>query len=216
MGDLWSIFEELVFDPPSTEDLFNPYNSAHPKLDRKDAGIVRQANLRRYVMDHLSGAKILLVAEAPGPWGCRFSGVPITSEAHLLDPAFPLRGEQSSAQVKPHSEYSAGIYWRLLQPYYRSIFTWNTVPFHPHKMGEPLTIRPPRQREVNQFLPVLEAVVDYFEPDMILAVGRKAENALLRIGAVATYVRHPSQGGAKLFEAGVLEAIHSLGLVPSL
>lgn len=214
MEALWALLTEQVFRIQSTADLYNPYGKANPDLDRNDAGLIRQANLRRYLDDHKAGVKLLLVAEAPGPWGCRFSGVPITSEAHLADPEFPLSGAQSSAKDEPYSEYSARIYWRLLQAYYQSIFTWNTVPFHPHRAGEPLTIRTPRQSEINQFLPVLAAVVECFEPELVLAVGRKAENALLRIGAPATYVRHPSQGGAKLFEAGVNDAINSLGLLP--
>jgi len=50
------------------------------------------------------------------------------------------------------------------------------------------------------------------QPERILAVGRKAEWALKHVGAEAGYVRHPSQGGATLFEAGVQVAMQDLGL----
>lgn len=215
MKDLWSVIENQVFNVVSTADLFNPYSSINADVDVEAASVIRRENLRRYIFDHDKGVDLLLIAEAPGPWGCRFSGVPITSESQLLDPDFPLRGRQSSRREKPYSEYSAGIYWRLLSPYYGSIFTWNTVPLHPHHVNNPLSIRTPRQIEINRFLPVLEAIVRFFSPKIILAVGRKAENALVRIGANARYVRHPSQGGARLFEAGIREVIGELNLLPS-
>ncbi len=215
MKDLWSVIEDQVFSVESTAELFNPYASINPEFDREDATSIRRENLRRYVFDHEKGVALLLVAEAPGPWGCRFSGVPITSESHLVDPNFPLSGRQSSLRDKPYTEYSAGIYWRLLSPYYDAIFTWNTVPLHPHDADDPLSIRTPRQTEIVFFLPVMEKIMRAFNPQITLAVGRKAENALRRIGVDARYVRHPSQGGARLFEAGVLEAINELGLLPS-
>ncbi len=215
MKDLWSVIKDQVFDVESTAELFNPYASINPEFDREDAASIRRENLRRYVFDHEKGVSLLLVAEAPGPWGCRFSGVPFTSETHLVDPNFPLSGCQSSLRDKAYTEYSAGIYWRLLSPYYDSIFTWNTVPLHPHDADDPLSIRTPRQTEIEFFLPVMEKIVRAFNPQITLAVGRKAENALRRIGVDARYVRHPSQGGARLFEVGVLEAINELGLLPS-
>lgn len=215
MKDLWSVIKDQVFDVESTAELFNPYASINPEFDREDAASIRRENLRRYVFDHEKGVSLLLVAEAPGPWGCRFSGVPFTSETHLVDLNFPLSGCQSSLRDKPYTEYSAGIYWRLLSPYYDSIFTWNTVPLHPHDADDPLSIRTPRQAEIEFFLPVMEKIVRAFNPQITLAVGRKAENALRRIGVDARYVRHPSQGGARLFEVGVLEAINELGLLPS-
>ena len=156
--------------------------------------------------------KVLLLAEAPGPWGCRFSGVPITSEAQLLDPDFPISGEQSSAGDEPHTEYSAGIYWRILRPWHDRIFTWNTVPFHPHSADTDLDIRTPRVSEIRRFLPVTRVVIDALEPRAILAVGRKAERALRELDVECTYVRHPSQGGATKFERGVRDCLQALGI----
>lgn len=209
---IWKTIEAHVFATASTPDLFNPYSDVNAELDRLDATAIRRENLRNYVADHVNGVELLLVAEAPGPWGCRFSGVPITSESQLEDPEFPAAGRQSSLRDEPYSEYSASIFWRVLQPYYASTFVWNTVPLHPHQINEPLSIRTPRQKEINLFLPLLSEIVGFVQPKKVLAVGRKAENALQRIGAVSTYVRHPSQGGARLFEHGVRSAIRDLGL----
>jgi len=213
--NIWQTIEDLVVNNNPSPDLFNPYSDTHELWDRPDAPSIRRDNLKRYLEDHAGGVDILLVAEAPGPWGCRFSGVPITSEAQLVDPGFPGTGRQSTHREQPFSEYSASIYWRILAPYFSHIFTWNTVPMHPYHPGKPDSIRAPRQSEINQFLPVLEAVINWAAPRRILAVGRKAENALGRIGAPAQYVRHPSQGGANIFETDVLNVVEQLGLQPA-
>lgn len=206
------LFEARLFDVPSTDDLFNPYRDRDDALDRPDAAAIRRDNLRRYAAAYDAPPPLLLLCEAPGPWGCRFTGVPITSEAQLLDPAFPLSGTRSSTADAAHDEYSASIFWRVLQPAFPHFFVWNTVPLHPHKPGRPLTIRTPRVREVKAHLELLAGVVEAVGPQRVLAVGRKAEDALARVGVAATYVRHPSQGGATRFGEGVREALRALGL----
>ncbi len=211
----WSFLQENVFGRESGVDLFNPYNGWNPDLDISGADQVRRSNLKSYLEDHDSGVKLLLVAEAPGPWGCRFSGVPITSEEQLVDRQFPASGRKTSLAEVPHAEYSARIYWGALQPYYSQILTWNSVPFHPHRKGKPLSIRPPRVSEVNSFLPVLEAVVGFSRASRVVAIGRKAENALQHIACDATYIRHPSQGGATLFRNGIRDVLDELGIVQS-
>lgn len=212
---LQSLFESVrdhLFDTASTDELFNPYSTRHPRLDRPGAAGIRRDNFRRYVTERTRKPEVLLLAEAPGPWGCRFSGVPITSEAQLLDPDFPISGRQSSAADEPHTEYSAGIYWRILRPWHDRIFTWNTVPFHPHSKDADLDIRTPRVSEIRRFLPVTRAVIEALEPRAVLAVGRKAERALDELGIDCTYVRHPSQGGATKFERGVRDCLANLGI----
>ena len=158
---------------------------------------------------------LFVLAEAPGPWGCRFTGVPITSEEQLVDPSFPHSGEQTSRREQPHKEYSASIYWRVLAPYSKHLLTWNTVPFHPFKPGKPMSIRTPRVSEIKRFTPLLAQMLDILKPDRMVAIGRKAERAYSLVGCQATYVRHPSQGGALLFEKGMRTIIDEMGLVPS-
>lgn len=214
LQDLWQLFEEKVFPRPAPERQFNPYRDRHADYDRPEAPAIRRANLKSYLACFERRPPLLLVAEAPGPWGCRFSGVPLVSEAKLLDPAFPISGRASSAGDLPHREYSAGIYWRVMQPYFPHFFTWNAVPFHPHQEGEPLSIRNPTRREVADFEDVLAAMVERLRPARIVAVGRKAERALLEVGAACTYVRHPSQGGARKFETGIREVLTEMELAP--
>lgn len=205
--DIADLFEAELFDAPSTDDLFNMYRDrVAGERDVEDAPSIRRRNLRSYLAAYPERPPALLVIEAPGPWGCRFSGVPITSEAQLLDPAFPIDGERTSIGQKPMTEYSANIFWRILRPYFPRFFIWNTVPFHPHHTGRVDSIRGPRIAEIKRFAPINRAVIDILQPEAVFAVGRKAERLLTReLGVDCRYVRHPSQGGATLFEEAMRE-----------
>lgn len=212
LSDVWDLLETRVFPEPSTAELFNPYRDARDEIDRPDAARIRRDNLKSYLRCYTERPPLFLLAEAPGPWGCRFSGVPFTSESQLVDPDFPIDGRPSSRQDEPHREYSGAIYWRVLGPYFPHFFTWNSVPLHPHDAGDPLTIRTPRRSEVARYEEVLAGMLDLLQPERVVAVGRKAERALCEVDADCTYVRHPSQGGAKKFETGVSEILAEVGL----
>lgn len=214
LHSVWSLFAEEVFPVASTETLFNPYRDRRDDLDVPDAPAIRRENLRRYLSCYEEAPPLFLLAEAPGPWGCRFTGIPITSEAQLEASDFPIDGTPTSREAEPNTEYSASIYWRVMQPYFPHFFTWNSVPLHPHDPGAPLSIRNPRRSEVREWQDLLRALLDLLQPTCIVGVGRKAERALDEIGADVTYVRHPSQGGATKFEAGILDLVDTLGLQP--
>ncbi len=206
--DIAVLFERELFAIPSSDDLFNMYQDrVDGNRDLQDAPSIRRENLRNYLRAYPNRPPVLLMIEAPGPWGCRFSGVPITSEAQLLESDFPIDGKRTSVDTKPMTEYSANIFWRILRPYFPQFFIWNTVPFHPFHAGRPDTIRGPRVSEIRQFAELNRAVIDALQPEQIYAVGRKAERLLQQeLGLECRYVRHPSQGGATLFEASMLEA----------
>jgi hypothetical protein len=212
LTDVWDLFETHVFPAPTTDEAFNPYHDRHEDLDVSGAPAIRRENLRAYLSAYDEVPPLFLLLEAPGPWGCRFSGVPVTSEAQLTDPSFPIDGRQTSREEEPHTEYSASIFWRVLQPYFPHFFVWNSLPLHPHDPGEPLTIRTPRRTEVREWRDLLTDLLDTLDPARVVGVGRKAERALDEAGADPTYVRHPSQGGAKKFEDGIHEIADDLGL----
>lgn len=205
----------FLFAEPSSHELFNPYSTLDPDRDRPDAAAIRRDNLRRYLTERDRMPRLFVLAEAPGPWGCRFTGVPITSEEQLLDQSFPHSGTQASDRDEPHKEYSASIYWRVLAPYTWDLLTWNTVPFHPFKPDQPMSIRTPRVAEIKRFTPLLAEMLQILKPERTVAIGRKAERAYALVEHDATYVRHPSQGGALLFEEGMRTIIEDMGLVPS-
>lgn len=204
---VWEVVERQVFAAPSSERAFNQYRDRNEEFDVPDAAGIRRSNLWNYFACYEALPPVFILAEAPGPWGCRFSGVPIVSEAQLLDPAFPILGARTSKAAEPHVEYSASIYWRVLQPFFPHFFTWNSFPFHPHRDDEPLSIRTPGLREIAAFDGLLQALLEVLKPKKVIAVGRRAEYALGRINKPARYVRHPSQGGAVRFEEGILSAV---------
>lgn len=208
---LWPLLETHLFEVPSTKEAFNPYRDRHPKLDRPGAPDVRRENLRGY-LDALQAPRLFMMAEAPGPWGCRFTGIPITSEDQLLDPDFPLSGRRTSTADDPHTEYSGSIFWRVMAPAFPHFFIWNSVPLHPHDEGEPLTIRTPRRTEVRSWNALTEGLLDAMQPERIVAIGRKAERAFNELDADPTYVRHPSHGGSKKFAAGMNAILRDMGL----
>lgn len=200
---VWDLFETHLFPASSTDELFNPYRDRHAPLDVAGAPARRRDNLRAYLRCFDDAPPLFLLLEAPGPWGCRFTGVPITSEAQLVDPDFPIEGTPTRRQDEPTSEYSASIFWRVLQPHFPHFFVWNSLPLHPHDADDPLSIRTPRRTEVRAWSDLLRGLLDALDPDRTIGVGRKGERALTEVGADPTYVRHPSQGGAIKFESGM-------------
>lgn len=207
---LWELCDRHLFNAPPAPGLFNPYTDRSDDLDHPDAPALRRKNLRSYLDAFTSRPRVLLLAEAPGPWGCRFSGVPLVSESQLADPTFPIHGTPTSLAPTPHSEYSANIVWKHLGPYFPSFFIWNTVPFHPYKPDQPLSIRTPTRNEILAYSTLVDGMIALLRPEQILAIGRKAEDVLGQLGRPCRYIRHPSQGGALRFAEGIQEVFSSL------
>jgi len=214
LSPVWDLLEAKVFPAASTDELFNPYRDRRDDLDVPGASAHRRDNLRRYLDCFDGPPPLFLLLEAPGPWGCRFSGVPVTSESQLADPDFPINGIPTSREDVPITEYSASIFWRVLGPYFPHFFVWNSLPLHPHDRDDPLSIRTPRRSEVREWHDLLRALLDALDPDRTVGVGRKGERALAEVGADPTYVRHPSQGGANKFEAGMETIVAEMGVEP--
>ncbi len=200
---LWDFLAAKLFPLPSTRELFNQYNDEDPACDLPGAAGIRRENLRGYLWCFDRRPAVLLVGEAAGPWGARFSGVPFTSERQLEGGALPFRGRKTSNHEPPYAERSGAVVWGALLPRFPGFFLWNALPLHPHKKGEPLSIRTPGAREIRAFCPILKETVRILAPKRIIAIGRKAEHALERIGAPCLYVRHPAQAGAARFRQGI-------------
>ena len=66
--------------------VFNPWSEYDESCDMSpDAPAIRCQQLKEYLAPRLSRARIVLIAEAAGYQGCRFTGIPITCERMLLD-----------------------------------------------------------------------------------------------------------------------------------
>lgn len=186
--------------------VFHLYRDRDPRFDLPDAPARRTANLRAYLRAH-SGARTILIGEAAGYDGCRFSGIPFTGEEQLVgeDPLPWTAGRRvarSSASGPPRRERSAAIVWPALRER-RDCVLWNTLPWHPHRVGEPLSNRSPTREEAAAGAPHLARFLELFPGAEPVAVGRVAEAALARLGIRARYLRHPSMGGKRAFLDGL-------------
>src|ERR1700726_1653074 len=141
LDDLWRFMENVVFTEASTATLFNQYSDVAPGLDKAAAIGIRRANLNSYCSSFTRRPTTLLVGEAPGPKGCRFSGVPFTSEEQLVAHTLPFKGRQSSNRATPYKESSATTFWAAMKGFEARAFAWNCVPFHPHEKDELMSIR---------------------------------------------------------------------------
>lgn len=203
LHELWQYFGHAVFVEPSKPTLFNQYNDAVPEIDKTDAVRIRRENLKAYVAHFDRRPKILLVGEAPGPNGCRFSGVPFTSEFQIVSQTLPFAGRQSSNRVKPYKEASATTFWAAMEGFESKAFVWNCVPFHPHQEGKLLSIRAPSSADVREHAHILRGVIDALRPRHVVSIGNHAARTLRELGISGVHVRHPSHGGAAAFTAGV-------------
>lgn len=198
-------------------ELFNQY------ADTSAYSALRRANLRRYLRDmEARRAEALLLFEAPGYRGCRLTGIPVTSRRVLLEgvPGPGLfGGERGYADVpepgfeRIQGEQSATILWRALADLGVAPLIWNSVPFHPHRAGRPLSNRPPRAAELAQGRDFLQEVLARFRPRILVAVGRTAQGSLAARGLEHRALRHPAHGGSGEFVAGMRALCVEEGLV---
>lgn len=211
-SDLWGQLESILITTISTFKVFNQYRDHNNNFDLPNAPDIRRGNLRAYLEQASKNATILVVGEAAGPWGCRFSGVPFTGEKQLLDPSFPYRGTRSSLNVTlvptranpPFISRSAEAFWEVMLQYHRQFVVWDAFPLHSHKPGDVLTVRNPTKKEVSQFGEALNFIKAFLKPTCIIAVGRKAFEELETLGETeVNYVRHPSRGGKVEFASGI-------------
>jgi uracil-DNA glycosylase len=178
-------------------ETFNQYADRGPD-DVAGAPAIRIANLRAYLAER-SGAEVVALGEAAGYQGMRWSGIAFTSERDLVRWGAPYR---TTCAARRWSEPSGTIVHRVLAELdaERAVILWNTVPTHPHRPSVPLSNRRPTAAEVEVGARFAHRLLEIVKPRMVVAVGRVAESVL---GPGTVYVRHPANGGATAFAAGV-------------
>lgn len=208
----WNLAESLVASLPcGVAGLFNPWVDPCPG----DTGLNQpRARLER-LAQHLScEPDFLLVGEASGYQGMRRSALAFTSERLLLEgaiPRVPAPAGRLTSRALPYSEPSATIVWRTLRRLGIAdrVVLWNALPLHPHKPGNFESNRTPSNAELEQGAAAMRLMRAAFPEARIVAIGRKAEHLLESLGVpTAGCIRHPANGGATAFAAGLFELVH--------
>ncbi|MFA7332323.1 MAG: uracil-DNA glycosylase [Candidatus Delongbacteria bacterium] len=197
---------ELLFSLPPLSDCYHPYASGDTTRD-----VVRRRNLRLYLEElRARQPRAALIGEAPGIHGCHWSGVPFMGE-RMLTRGLPRHGlfgpgkgyGWTSGHPKGESEASGTILWGVVEELPAVPFVWNAFPLHPHHAGRPASNRTPTPAELAACAHVLPRLLGLFPIELVIAVGRKAEQVLHELGIAHQAVRHPANGGAPAFRAGL-------------
>lgn len=192
--------------PSGLNGLFNPWRDCCP---HDAAGNGPTEKLDRLALHLDCNPEFILIGEAPGYAGCRYSGVAFTSERLLGEgtiPRIPALTRRLSTRHLPFSEPSATIVWKTL---YRlgiaeRTILWNALQLHPHRTDNLWSNRTPTPFEISPGEPALRILLNTFPNAKIISVGKKAELLLHEMNIpTAGSVRHPANGGATEFSAGL-------------
>lgn len=171
-------------------DTFNQYRCGDGDDCGPEAPGIRRDNVRAYLGARLD-APVLLVAEAAGWRGARYSGLCLYCERQLGDDEPQLH--RSSRHPLGWSEPSATVVQAAIRPWRRSVVLWNLVPTHPRRHGVPHSNRTPTRAEMREGARLLDELRALLRPRHVGAIGVHAARAL---GAGVPAVRHPAHGGA--------------------
>lgn len=218
----------LQQSPPGS--VFNPWWQVDKQNDIDcNAPAIRRKHLRAYLHKRLGKVQLVVIGEALGYRGGHFSGIPMTSERILL-------GKKENAGIKREhvfssfkarrtskrercpdgfSEPTATIVWgtllRLgLNP--EEFVLWNAFPWHSFDPRRGLlSNRMPNKSERSAGLSVLNAFLDLFPREEIIALGNVAASQLKELNVESHRVRHPASGGATLFRKGIGTVVKEIG-----
>lgn len=204
--------------------VYNPWRDYDERYDiGPEAPAIRRRQLEAYLAPRLGRCPYVVVAEAIGYQGGRFTGIAITCERMLLgehptiSPSMIFPGEamrtsrsdspfitKATQRTKGFNEPTDTVVWNAiiengLDPY--RVLLWNIFPFHPHKADEALSNRTPTPTELTAGWPYTKALLELNGACRVLAVGQKAAQTLAAFGVEATPLRHPANGGATLYKA---------------
>lgn len=189
---------------PRLPGMFNPWGEECPT--EIDAGGYT-ARQHRLAIHMRRTPRVVLIGEAPGYQGCRYSGLAFTSERLLHQGAIPGLGvvPRITTRPSPWSEPSATIVWGSLYALGLAEDTvlFNAVPWHPMGKGGAHSNRTPTHSEIDAGAPFLQQFLSIYPGIPVVALGNTAAGLLERIGVDASTVRHPANGGATKFRSGM-------------
>ena len=220
----------------SAPKVFNPWHDYDERYDASRRGSsVRRQQLQAYLEERLHKAKLIMIAEAVGYQGGRFTGIAMTCERMLLghhdtvtsDMVFtgvlPKRTSRAdSTYITKRTQRELGfneptdsVVWNAMleaniDPY--EVVLWNIFPFHPFKGDDGLTNRTPTQDELDQGWTYTKQLLGLFPNTHILGIGQKSSLTLEAYGIdVQATLRHPANGGAGLYKQQFREFANSIG-----
>src|SRR6266496_4191469 len=219
-------FLQLLKKSPSGA-VFNPWWEVDEQNDiGRNAPAIRRHQLRAYLQQRLGKAKLAVIGEAVGYRGGHFSGIPMTSERLLLGRSKEVRLKSNDffSDINPRrtskpekcpdgfSEPTATIVWStLLRLGLKAdqFVLWNAFAWHSFDSRRGmLSNRMPNQSERAAGLSVLEAFLELFPCDQVVALGKIAATQLEELNVNARCIRHPASGGAKLFRQQIAKIVN--------
>jgi hypothetical protein len=218
MNDKLADFIQHLQEPLPFENVFNPWRDVDQEHELSKRGPrIRREQLQHYLRSRLDRACLLLVGEALGYQGGHFSGIAMTSERillgfqkergisphHVLPDLKPRQTSKPTLKSKGFTEPTATIVWqRMLNlcDSHLQFVLWNALAWHPfHKDKGPLSNRRPKKSELNYGEKVLRDFLVLFPRATVIGVGNVASEQLSHLNFTFHQVRHPAQGGAKIF-----------------
>jgi hypothetical protein len=228
-------FVDLLQGYRSNGSVSNPWVDRDPDFDRDHAPRDRTDYLRAYFNARLNTAEALLIAEAPGYQGAKFSGIAMTCERTLLGyrpgvsrldvfdetierhrTSRPPEASSQAVRQCGFCEPTAAYVWPAIAgELSKKIVLWNIFGFHPHKDVSTLTNRTPKDTEIRSNRHVLEAFLRLFPDLPILSIGKKSEECLKEWGSrhELSFARHPANGGGTIFREKFTEFLKTVGLL---
>ena len=223
-------FINAVLAGPRCQDssaIFNPWADYDAVYDLSAASpTYRLEHLRQYMVERLQTARYLLIAEAPGYCGAKFSGIAMTSERNLLESNAQLldnlyfngpkhRTSNPSSDLinnKGMLERTATIVWDKvlsvgLNPH--EFVLWNCFAWHPHKPGDRMSNRAPSKAEKLAGTECLQRFLEMFPGRTVLSIGDHSQGLLSGLNVDFKSLRHPSYGGAPVFRSGIDDIINN-------
>ena len=222
-----SNFIEALQTYSSSEDVFNPWRDYDELYDiSPDAPAIRLKQAEQFLESRVPNAKYLLIAEAVGYQGARFTGVPLISERILLGNHKSIKpGEilknicgmrtsnpnnnqlKSSQKLLGFTEPTATIIWKEIlesnvSPF--EVMTWNMFPFHPFDLCKgPLSNRTPTTAELEVGIIYSEMLLKLCPKATVIAIGGHSGRTLTNFGIKNIHVPHPANGGAVRFRNAI-------------
>jgi len=197
----------------NSSTVFNPYRN--PSLcENLKIYLLYIVNQGRYEVKGLNKKPVkMLIGEAPGYKGARLTGIPFSSGALIRQKEHRIFQiiDRKIILEQVISENSASLVWAALNDSEIYPLFWNAFPFHPFPKGSKNKNRAPIKKEVQEGASYLKELIEIFCPTTMAGVGRKGVAALENIfpDEEVVYIRHPSYGGKKDFEAGMKKLLAS-------